>query len=366
MVVSDPVDRDASAMLVTWLSPDDEVSTRWRTIADDLLEQAEERDGPTAIQRTDVELGGHSVVRLVLPSVEAESAEWDFPDDFDQLSEDEQEAVFAEFAETSRNARQIVTGHRAALLLRESGRWIAFWGLESYEDEIPDSEWDTLSREMLQLLEPADGPTLAGQIRQHPAMGTHVDLPGLPMLELVGNAAPIINVLSDHPDHPQARAIIDRFGLSRLSLMGLKWSLDNHTVRATISCAAPAPRDGILQWIDQREVEARPAAWVPSDVLQYQHISFDLGKAYATLKDLIIEQFGDQASTVFRVAETQVLGNTPVLISRLCWEAWETDIRSCGIRRASRRSRWGMWNLNSHRSGWPLSGKFPTKRYGIR
>ena len=118
-------------------------------------------------------------------------------------------------------------------------------------------------------------------------------------------------------EHSQVGPILQAFGLDQLGFMAIRSTLENTHLRSGAFVAAPAPRIGLLTLLDQTPVPAEPAAWVPSDVLEYQHISFDLGVVYKTVKELLVSQFGQQVSTSLGFVETQVKGNVGVDLTGL-------------------------------------------------
>jgi hypothetical protein len=63
-----------------------------------------------------------------------------------------------------------------------------------------------------------------------------------------------------------------------------------------------------MKWFDQTPLDSEPPAWVPANAITYSQFSFDLGKAYAILKEEIMREFPEQSGQYFGMAEMQVVG----------------------------------------------------------
>ena len=61
--------------------------------------------------------------------------------------------------------------------------------------------------------------------------------------------------------------------------------------------------DKAVSLLDQPTLPAQPAPWVPSSVISYTHFSFDIGQAYQTIKNAVVEQMGPPGMQYFAQAE---------------------------------------------------------------
>ncbi|MBS0211467.1 MAG: hypothetical protein JSS27_21200 [Planctomycetes bacterium] len=85
-------------------------------------------------------------------------------------------------------------------------------------------------------------------------------------------------------------------------------TLDGAVARAVGFVSAPSPRGGVLSVLDQTPLPAQPAGWVAADVLDYAHVSADLGKLYREAKNSLIGLIGEKASGAFGAIELQLQG----------------------------------------------------------
>ena len=60
--------------------------------------------------------------------------------------------------------------------------------------------------------------------------------------------------------------------------------------------------------IDQTPLPPEPPEWVPTDILEFQQFSFDLGEVYARLKELSLAEEGERAVQTFNQMEQAVQG----------------------------------------------------------
>jgi hypothetical protein len=70
--------------------------------------------------------------------------------------------------------------------------------------------------------------------------------------------------------------------------------------------SAPEPRQGLLALLDQPTFQPEPPAWVPANVQSFDQLSFDLGKAYKLLREVLVSEGGDQVQSAINQVEQQV------------------------------------------------------------
>ena len=84
-------------------------------------------------------------------------------------------------------------------------------------------------------------------------------------------------------------------GLDKLEAIALWSALDGNQAKTSFFISSPAPRKGILSLLDQPMTEALPPAWVPENIMNYSHISFDFNILYDVIKSIASTQLGPGA-----------------------------------------------------------------------
>lgn len=95
-------------------------------------------------------------------------------------------------------------------------------------------------------------------------------------------------------------------GLAELGPAAYRMTLDGTTLRSGFFLSAPQPRQGLLALMDQTPIAPVPADWVSGDVVGYQHISFDLGKAYKQVAQIVRDNSHKGGESIAQIeAQTQ-------------------------------------------------------------
>ena len=87
-------------------------------------------------------------------------------------------------------------------------------------------------------------------------------------------------------------AELQMLGLDKLEAIALWCALDGNKANTSFFVSSPAPRSGLMSLLDQPVTEALPAPWVPANVMNYSHMSFDFNILYNVVKKIAGAQLG--------------------------------------------------------------------------
>ena len=307
-----------TAVAIAWLSPGEDLAVRaFETIARAVEEN---QDDDYSIRRTDVELAGRNVMQLDLPQVEYEYTE-DFvlPDDYDELSEEEQEEAW-ENAEEQYESSAVETVSYSALILAEAnGRLLLSYVLDEFASEEPreSAEWASIS--LARLLNAMDAGEADSGLLTAMSLQAQVESvmagSGLACLEVLGNVQALMSLVPIEQDEAEEfQKAMEVSGMDQVGPFALRVALDGAILKMDGFVTAAAPRSGLLAILDQPEASTDPPAWVPANVLGYGKMSFDLGRVYEVIKAEFAE-FG--AGAGFQMAEAQVQGMAGATLSEV-------------------------------------------------
>ena len=291
---------------IGWLEPGPDLAGR--AVAAVAQAVQEHEDLPHAVERIDLQIGGHTVMHLTIPEPGPcdEGDDVEEPDDLDPFNEFERDEPF-ELAEPHL-AEQV-----HVLLTRMEGRLLVvhtfaapakILGLErkGHLEQGADLEQVTrLCADFLAAHHRADG-GFAAHIEAADGVAEALPAGGLSIVEMFGDLSSLIELA--RKDENAAR-VLDTLGLDRIGVVALRIALSDTTLRSGQFMAAPQPRRGLLALLDQPDGPVAPPAWVPANVVSYSQVSFDLGRAYQQIKAMILASF-PQASGPFQNVEQRV------------------------------------------------------------
>ncbi len=324
---------DGSWLMIglAWLEPGDELATRAHSALVRVIEEAADDAGEgEAPQRTDIELEGLTVMRLLVPNTETqyEYQEFEFPDNYDQMTEEEQEAFFDQMGQTGDPETHQVTRYSRHLIAHMGGR-LLYAGAFNQSDESDVPEYDdklagAMSRFIAAQQDGGDG-GFAARIADTDGVADALGQGGVAGFELYADLRPLVELvqqkLDEAADEIPFRDLIGFLGIGQSGVVAARAALEGNVMHQGFFIEAPAPRTGLMALLDQPEAPPIVPAWVPADAVAFQHVSFDLGKAYSHIKQLVIEQMGPIAMQNFDMAEQRVLATTqtelPALLSSL-------------------------------------------------
>lgn len=312
-------DRAPLVVVLGWLEPGEEVSQRLVAAAQTLLAELadESADAP---KRNDLELAGHDVMHVeikrhdkVMPEVP------EFSDDDEDASEKNLQAQVEKFRERLKNAKQIEVDRIHLFLARMGGRILWASTVPQSGDEVKkktDEEREAIDWDALTGLDDATGvfgrflsahesPSATGPTRLMETPGLEAALPaGVSLLEILGDPRPLFKLTELAQNSAQAKKALEAMGVEGLGPMAMRSALDGVTLRSGIFVSMPAPRGGLLALVDQTPLAPEPPAWVPASAIDYQQLSFSIGKAYKQLKEMAVAQSGDAGRQSFDQIET--------------------------------------------------------------
>lgn len=301
---------------LAWVVPGSDLSQRLMGAIQQELENR--RDEEPAIRRMDMDLDQHSVMLLTVPQVEADPGAGPFqlPDDFGELSPEQQrEAIRQAKAEAKAN-RKTTIQYRHVLLTVLEDRLLAAASLDPTDDPDDRNRVDHLTAVFQQFLAAHSGEagSFVARVESHPGIQQALPQEGVVFFELLADVSPALEMLLDHEateadEAAQTAArVIRSLGVDQLGVVGFRSSLVDSVARSGIFVEAPSPRTGILGVLDQPTLDPEPEPWVPSSVVEYGHLSLDLGKLYTMIKELIIQEVGEPVETQFGQMERAVQG----------------------------------------------------------
>ncbi|MGC3971248.1 MAG: hypothetical protein QM775_29075 [Pirellulales bacterium] len=112
---------------------------------------------------------------------------------------------------------------------------------------------------------------------------------GVPLVEAEIHPRGLATLLT-RPEAAETRKMLDALGLSEVGPFAYRMTLEGTTLRSGFFIAAPQPRQGVLALLDQPALPPQAADWVAGDVVGYQHLSMDLGKAYTHVGAIVAGQ----------------------------------------------------------------------------
>jgi len=292
-----------------WLEPGEDLATRVVEAVAKGIEEQDDAEHP--ITRVDLKLADYPVMQLRVPSIGVEYDEdFQLGDDYSDLSEQEQEAAWEEAHEAWQESAVESITYRTVLVSRLGGRLLFAHSYQGHDQEAAAAvAADELSAVFGQLLVAHAGGTggFVTRVGDDPGVARVLALDGLAVLEVLGDVKPLVGVLrATAPSSVKAEQVVRIMGLDDLGPFAVRSALDGSQWHTRIAVAAPAPRQGLLGLLDQEALAMDPPSWVPASTVRYQQWSFDLGKAYAIIKEEVMREFPGQAAAAFAMAEAQV------------------------------------------------------------
>lgn len=314
-------EREPLLVGLTWLEPGDDLAERLvKAIQTGIEKQA---DAPHPAQRVDLELAGNAVMHLTIPVMQAERLD---PENF-APDDDGDESQTPEALKKRREAlmeklknRKTIEADRVHLFVARLGGRLLVANtfpqsstevLAKDEEDRGKIDWDkqTGAEEatgvFARFLEAhaGQGPGHAAELLSTP--GLAAALPeGEPLLEIIGDPRPLLTLLAAHQE--KLGETLKALGLDAVGPLAIRTALDGTVLRGGIFVSAPEPRAGVLALLDQTPLTPAPPPWVPASALEFQQFSFDLGAAFAKIKELTISRGGDRARQAFVQMETPV------------------------------------------------------------
>lgn len=326
LVVEPRADGKPLVMMLAWIEAGEEKAEKYMDAIARGIEQQEDAENP--VQRVDMELAGHEVMHLKSPQITYEfdyGGAWDddgpaMQEDFihpNQMGAEEAEAGGEEIKATAKHVDQT-----NSFITRIGGRVVAGITIPTnegaYDKAIAADPDAKIDYDELSGLKAATG-VFARFLEAHEdedydfaekilaTRGLQPVMPsGQTVVELYGDFRPVMKLLKAMPDAAEPVKWLDLLGVSDLQTMAMKVVIDGNVMRSGLFVAAPAPRRGMLALLDQPVQAPKPASWAPAHAVEYTHISFDLGAAYQMIRQMIIDEMGEEAEQVFKQMDVSV------------------------------------------------------------
>lgn len=308
-------------MLLAWIEPGDELAARTLAAAETLISEWIDEGGDEAPVRVDLDLVGHTVIRLTQPVVRQDCEMPPYPDDFHELSDEERRAFLEKMHEDRMNSPVVEVNRRYSFITRIGPRLVVAFApdqggsLASSSSDSRPTDLDALTgmeaftgqfARFLAAHHDSEGGPFVQRMLATPGLAAALPARGDVGLELLADLRRLVRTLLrfDESDG-QATHWVSLLGLDQLGPFAWRGVLDGHVMRDGALLSARVPRPGLLAWLDQQPLASEPPAWVPAAVTQYAHLSFDLGAAYSHVKQLVIDAVGQEAIDGFAMAEGQ-------------------------------------------------------------
>ncbi|HUY35363.1 MAG TPA: hypothetical protein VMV69_21645 [Pirellulales bacterium] len=302
-----------------WLEPKGDLAERLVTVIQKTIE--EQRDDEHPVRRVDLDLAGHTVTHLSIPvlSEDVGDVHPDFDGDEESTTEKIQQRQ-AKLAEARKNTKKIETGRVNVFFTRIDNRLLLCGTFPRTSAEAFAGEGEAGGKPDLDELSGVEQATgvFARFLEAHSGQGGDTTPPilaapgldaalpaGMPLLEIDGDLGRALKLV-ETVGGSTLPALFQALGIDTLGAAACRTVLDGTTLRSGTFISAQAPRHGLLTLLDQPALPAEPPDWVPVSARAYRHMSFDLGKAYAEIKDLVVAQGGEHAKQTFESIEQQL------------------------------------------------------------
>ena len=306
-VMQEEADEVTGMTFLGWLEPGEELANKFYEV---IAKVIDEQDDEQPIARVDLTIADMPVMQLQFPSVSTEyDDEYELGDNYEDLSEDEQEEVLEKAKEIWRNSGVETIKYRTMLIGLLGDRLLVAHRYRAQEEEVAEESAEQLAAVMGQWIKAhATGSEgFATRLTDEPGAARVMGMDGLPFFELLGDVVPLVKMLrASAPTEEKAEQAVRIFGLDGLGPFAMRSTVQGAQWHTQMSLAMPAPRQGLMQLFDQEPLPADPPQWVPASAVRYYQWSFDLGKAYEVIKETALREFPDQASGGFAMVEMQV------------------------------------------------------------
>ncbi|MEX2120020.1 MAG: hypothetical protein WD847_10540 [Pirellulales bacterium] len=306
-------DREPLFVGLSWLEPGEELADRLVKAVQSAVAETSDNEHP--IRRIDLSLAGHDVMHLTFPQIDTEDVDTDVPDNVDEFTEEQLKRFFVEQARKQAEAKPMEVDQVHLFIARLDGRLLLANTFPQSASRTQAAGAGNVDLAAISGAEPATG-VFARFLAAHDAPAappgsallSQANLEGLlpggtPLVEAVLDPRPLVKLAASNPLGP---GLLTALGVDTLGPVGLRGVLDGNQLKYVFALSAPAPRSGVLALLDQQPLDPQPPDWVPASVTQFQQISFDLGKAYTQIRELVVRQIGDPARMQFDMVDAQV------------------------------------------------------------
>lgn len=292
---------DKTAMLgVFWLQPDGEINARILSAIGEAIEEQEDDEYP--IERSDIQLAGHDVMQFLVPEIDIEMGDIDFPDrdefgDADDWREARQRAIEKAVEESTE-----IVKHSTMFVVDVNGTLLVA-GTEASDEEqrrAQTADVEGLLARLIAAHENEDG-EFVSRVQSVAGVRSAFELPGELVVEALFDVPAFARMMEQRvagPNRAQFEMGARLFGLQQLGPLALGVSLDEVTMHSAMSMNMEAPRSGLLKLIDQEPMSFDPPEWAPSSAIGYGQIRIDPRQVWDTVRSELSTAFPEQLQAI--------------------------------------------------------------------
>jgi hypothetical protein len=335
VVVPRDAGRPPLQVMLVWLEPGDDAAGRMFAAVKQMLEERA-GEGESAPKRVDLEMAGHEVVWVQerVMGLDVGGIAGDAEDD-KEVGEQ-----VAELQERIAKAARVQVGVSHSFVTRIGGRLLI-------GQTIPTSpvlavraagdgprDWEAESgveeaKGIFQRFLAAHAAAAAAPLAEVFAMpGVREALPeGLAAIDIMIDPRVFMTAFGGNgAEAEEGRRRLASVGLDAIGPVVWRQSLDGGRYHNGMFVSMPAPRRGLMRILDQDCDPSQPPSFVTSEATDLTQFSIDLGKAYQTVREVMVAAGGEEAGNMFTVAEMQAQGwlglELPKVLSALGSRHW--------------------------------------------
>ena len=335
VVVPRDAGRPPLQVMLVWLEPGDDAAGRMFAAVKQMLEERA-GEGESAPKRVDLEMAGHEVVWMQerVMGLDVGGIAGDAEDD-KEVGEQ-----VAELQERIAKAARVQVGVSHSFVTRIGGRLLI-------GQTIPTSpvlavraagdgprDWEAESgveeaKGIFQRFLAAHAAAAAAPLAEVFAMpGVREALPeGLAAIDIMIDPRVFMTAFGGNgAEAEEGRRRLASVGLDAIGPVVWRQSLDGGRYHNGMFVSMPAPRRGLMRILDQDCDPSQPPSFVTSEATDLTQFSIDLGKAYQTVREVMVAAGGEEAGNMFTVAEMQAQGwlglELPKVLSALGSRHW--------------------------------------------
>ena len=131
---------------------------------------------------------------------------------------------------------------------------------------------------------------------------------GQSLFEFAVDTPALMKLASETKIPDEGKQVMDALGIDQVGPFIYRIAMRENLIRAGVLLSAPSPRSGLMALFDQPAIDPVIPEWVSADVVDYSHVSLDLGKLYNLIRTVAIQIGGDQVLNGFKAADIQTKG----------------------------------------------------------